>query len=516
MDFISIFNDVLGPVMRGPSSSHTAGSYRIGLIARSLLGEEPSAAHLSFDPQGSYARTYQEQGADCGFAAGLLGWPITDGRFFHARELAAREGLPIEFSVGPLQGATHPNTVDIRLTGRSGETLRAVAQSTGGGLVVFKRVNGWHVDITGKSYELLVGCDSSAGTPAAELVEGLTDITGKADPEGTQTGRLLHFIGPTPVSEVTVSQIRCLPGVRFVREVVPVFFVQRGEPIVRNAAEMAARAEARRVSLGRIALEFESILLGFSEKEARQEMLQRWDVMRTAVGDGLRDEAVRMKLLHPSAANILRAETEGRLAAGGLHGRAAARAMAGLHISSSGGVVCAAPTGASSGVLPGVLVTLEEEKKLSEENIALAMFAAAAVGLVVARRATFAAEEAGCQVEIGAAGAMAAAAVVEATGGTARQALDAAAVSLQNSMGSVCDLVQGICEVPCHTRTAAAAASAFICADLVLGGYVNPVPLDETVDAVYAVGKMLPPELRCTSLGGLAMTSAARSMPRLR
>ncbi len=93
MEFISIFNDVLGPVMRGPSSSHTAGSYRIGRIARSLLGEEPTQAVFAFDPQGSYAKTYREQGADLGFAAGLLGWEITDDRFPQALEFASRAEL---------------------------------------------------------------------------------------------------------------------------------------------------------------------------------------------------------------------------------------------------------------------------------------------------------------------------------------------------------------------------------------------------------------------------------------
>jgi L-serine dehydratase len=83
-------------------------------------------------------------------------------------------------------------------------------------------------------------------------------------------------------------------------------------------------------------------------------------------------------------------------------------------------------------------------------------------------------------------------------------------------MGSVCDLVQGIVEVPCHTRNAVADSSAFVCADLVLGGYANPVPLDETLDAVYAVGKMLPGELRCTALGGLAATPSAKAMRLLR
>ena len=111
---------------------------------------------------------------------------------------------------------------------------------------------------------------------------------------------------------------------------------------------------------------------------------------------------------------------------------------------------------------------------------------------------------------------MAAAATVEAAGGTPAQAFDAAAISFQNTMGSVCDLVQGMVEIPCHTRNAVAAASAFVCADLVMGGYENPIPLDETVDAVYQVGRMLPVELRCTALAGLATCPSALAMKRLR
>jgi len=161
-------------------------------------------------------------------------------------------------------------------------------------------------------------------------------------------------------------------------------------------------------------------------------------------------------------------------------------------------------------------VSLVEEFELSRERTALALFAASAVGLIVAKRATFAAELAGCQVEIGVAGAMAAAAVVEAVGGTVRQAADAAAISLQNTMGSPCDPVAGTCEVPCHTRNAVAASGAFTCADLILGGYANPIPLDETIDASYEVGKALPSELRCTAKGGCAVTPSALDLPRLR
>jgi L-serine dehydratase len=108
---------------------------------------------------------------------------------------------------------------------------------------------------------------------------------------------------------------------------------------------------------------------------------------------------------------------------------------------------------------------------------------------------------------------LAAPATVEAAGGSAALALDAAAISLQNAMGSVCDLVQGFCEIPCHTRSAAAASGAMTTADLVLGGYENPIPLDETVDAVLATGLLLPCELRCTSRGGIALAPSASRLP---
>jgi L-serine dehydratase len=283
-----------------------------------------------------------------------------------------------------------------------------------------------------------------------------------------------------------------------------------------SAAEIISLCDEEGLSMGQVALRHESDLLCLPEGRVLAEMIRRLDIMLRAVEKGLGPELESMQLLRPSAGRIYAREARGRLPAGGMHTRAAARAMAVMHVCGSMGVVCAAPTGGSAGVLPGVLTTLVMEKGLSKEKAALCLLAAGAIGVVVAERATFAAEVAGCQVEIGAAGAMAAAAVVEAASGTAGQAADAAAISFQNTMGSVCDLVHGIVEIPCHTRNAVAASSAFVCADLVLGGYENPIPLDETIDAVYAVGKLLPSELRCTAQGGLAIVPSAQALRRLR
>ena len=119
MAFVSILNDVIGPVMRGPSSSHTAGAYRIGKMARFLLGTTPSSARFTFDSHGSYAQTYKPQGADLAFVTGLMDETLTNRRFFDALDRAESRGVRIEFHVTPLKHVDHPNTVRINTHGLS-------------------------------------------------------------------------------------------------------------------------------------------------------------------------------------------------------------------------------------------------------------------------------------------------------------------------------------------------------------------------------------------------------------
>ena len=510
-EFISIFNDVLGPVMRGPSSSHTAGSYHIARVSRALLGEEPDSAALTFDLDGSYAATFSQQSADKAFAAGLMGWDLTDERFGRSLDLAAEQGLSLKFKIAALERADHPNSVKIDLSGRKGGAIHLLAKSTGGGGFLIQQLEAWPVAIDGKSFEtyLLMDRNDTAG------IERILDASGGTArlSEGLlQEAVLLRLRGSEPMTQSERPALERESGAKKIWSTSPVFYPRMGPPLFDSAATMVRFAEDANLSLGQAALEYEARLLGLAAKDVMKEMMRRFGIMAAAVEQGLHDENVKMKLLRPSAGRVLDAEKAGRLAVGGPHARAAGRALAALHISNSGGVVCAAPTGGSSGVIPGVMVTLAEDRALDSDRVGLALLAAGAIGLIIARRATFAAEVAGCQVEIGAAGAMAAAAVVEAAGGSPRQAANAAAITLQNSMGSVCDLVQGLCEIPCHTRNAVAASSAFVCADLIMGGYLNPVPLDETIDAVFASGRMLPPELLCTAQGGLAVTPSALAM----
>jgi L-serine dehydratase len=509
-----IFNDVLGPVMRGPSSSHTAGSFHIARLARALLGAPPVRARCAFDPAGSYGRVYGQQGVDRAYAVGLLGWPLTDDRFFEALEHARAGGLALSFEIEPLEDADHPNTVDMELSSADGTVLALRAKSVGGGAIEVTTVDGWPVRLTGETYGVLAEVRAGAEGAVRERLESDSAVTDGSTCLERGGARLLVVRRSAPLDPALAAALRAEPGVAALREMPPIAFVKRGAALFASGREMVALAEERGWPLGRVAMAYEQGLLGLSESEVNLEMIRRFEIMQAAVHAGLALRASSMQLLTPTARQVMDAEAAGRVAIGGLHTRAAARAMAVMHVNGAMGVVCAAPTGGSAGVLPGVLVSLMEDRSVGLDTAIRALFAAAAVGLIVARRATFAAEVAGCQVEIGAAGAMAAAAVVDVAGGTARQASDAAAIAFQNTMGSVCDLVQGMVEIPCHTRNAAGAASAFVCADLVMGGYQNPIGLDETIDAAHDVGRMMPAELRCTARGGLAVTPAALSMKR--
>ena len=146
---------------------------------------------------------------------------------------------------------------------------------------------------------------------------------------------------------------------------------------------------------------------------------------------------------------------------------------------------------------------------ISDQRIVDALFNAGAVGYLAMRNATVAGAVGGCQAEIGIASAMAASAAVELMGGTPEQCLDAASTVLMNMLGLVCDPVGGLVEYPCQNRNAAGVANALIAAEMSLSGIRQLIPFDQMLDAMYAVGKRLPAELRETALGGCATTPAA-------
>ena len=199
----------------------------------------------------------------------------------------------------------------------------------------------------------------------------------------------------------------------------------------------------------------------------------------------------------------------GKAICGDILQRAMTYAMGVAEVNASMGLIVAAPTAGSAGIVPGLLLALQDCYKISNDRLVDALFNAGAVGYLAMRNATVAGAVGGCQAEVGVAAAMAASATVELMGGAPEQCMDAGSTVLMNLLGLVCDPVGGLVEYPCQNRNAAGVANALIAAELSLSGVKQLIPFDEMLETMYAVGRRIPIELRETALGGCAATPSA-------
>ena len=245
---------------------------------------------------------------------------------------------------------------------------------------------------------------------------------------------------------------------------------------------------------------------GLTRAESEAEMHRLWSVMR-ATSDGYCGADRSMSgFAGGDAAKVNAAAARGVLYADGYFADVMAEALKTAECNACMKRIVAAPTAGSCGVLPAVLLPLARAGQADEDAVCDALYVAAGFGQVIAARATLAGAEGGCQAEVGAASAMAAAALCNLKGGTPEQCAAAAAMALGNLLGLVCDPVAGLVEVPCIKRNVVGAVNAVSCANMALAGVDYAIPCDEVIDAMGRVGSLLSPDLRETGQGGLAAT----------
>ena len=242
-------------------------------------------------------------------------------------------------------------------------------------------------------------------------------------------------------------------------------------------------------------------------EEVNATMESCFDVMRQSVISGL-DETLRSPsgLSGGSAAKLKKAVEEGKNHYGHLLGNAISMALAVTEFNSCMGKIVAAPTAGSCGVIPAALISVMDEYDLPKRDIVMSLFTASAIGMVIAKCASIAGAEGGCQAEVGSASAMAAAALTEIFDGTPQMVSDSCAIALKNTMGLVCDPVAGLVEVPCIKRNAMGVANAFTASELACAGIKSVIPADEVILAMRQVGQLMSTSLKETAEGGLAAT----------
>ena len=174
MSAISIFNDILGPVMRGPSSSHTAGSYNIARIIHSISDKQIKTARFQFDPAGSYGPTYKILGVDKAFATGLLGLSLLDKIFHKSLIICNDKDIHLDFVIDHIPGKHHPNTALIDITYIDGEKLHILAESIGGGGINIKRINDWDVSINGLEHQIYIELNKENQNKVIDLMQSNT------------------------------------------------------------------------------------------------------------------------------------------------------------------------------------------------------------------------------------------------------------------------------------------------------------------------------------------------------
>lgn len=277
----------------------------------------------------------------------------------------------------------------------------------------------------------------------------------------------------------------------------------------KNGAELLSLCEKNRCPISRIMKERECHLTDTAQEILDEKMNQVLRIMKQAATEPIEHPQPSMGgLIGGEAMLVDRHCREGKSLCGSLLSKAIAYSMAVLERSSSMGLIVAAPTAGSSGVVPGVLLAIQEEHGFSCQDLLPALYNASAVGYLAMRNASVAGAVAGCQAEVGVASAMAASAAVELMGGTPVQCLSAASTSLMNLLGLVCDPVGGLVEYPCQNRNAIGAAGALTAAEIALSGVRQMIPFDEMLAAMYSVGRRISPDLRETARGGCAVTLA--------
>ena len=513
---------IIGPVMIGPSSSHTAGACRLGRIARALLGTDAHRARITL--YGSFAKTYRGHGTDRALVAGIMGLATDDDRLRDSLELARESGVDVSFACEEGEGL-HPNSALIELEAAGGARVSVLGSSVGGGQVVVTRVDGMQVRITGLRTTLVVrhldvpGLIASVTDVLADRGANICDFSLARQARGGVAVMTIEVEGD--VGEGVAARIEALPGVEACTMLAPVGGVESCEPacdapdvsgieadfVYGNLSDVVAAAERAGVPLSHVVLAQQAPAMEMEPAELYARMRERLRVMDECVEPGSAACLRSTSGLTGGDAHRMRVAVEaGSCVAGGLVARAVQRALAVSELNAAMGRVVAAPTAGSCGILPAAVLSMRGERGCGERACVMALFAAAAVGLVIEHGATLAGAEGGCQAETGAAAAMAAAAIVELAGGTPAQASDAASMAIQALLGLVCDPVAGLVEVPCVRRNATGVSVAITCADMALAGIGATIPFDEAVAAMRRVGNALPPTLRETGEGGLATT----------
>ena len=365
----SIFNDVIGPVMRGPSSSHCTAALRIGRLARELMNGAFDEVLVEFDRNGSLPTTHDTQGSDMGLAGGLMGWEADDERLPVSMQVLRESGVRVRIETVDV-GDPHPNTYRLTLRrGRERRFLRAI--STGGGMIEVLNVDSFDISISGDCFETLLwvrGRGPELAQELAALVSADAILIHQAGGEVMVEVKALDFVSEQAIARLSKAFDIC--AAKRLSPVLPVLSRRGIQVPFSTCAEMLRHDAGRNTPLWKLAVAYEMARGNLTGAEVLARMVDIVRVLRRSIAQGIAGTKYDDRVLGHQSGQFNRLMKAGRLLDGGVLNRIVLYVTALMEVKSSMGVIVAAPTAGACAALPGAVIALAEEMGQAEEEMA--------------------------------------------------------------------------------------------------------------------------------------------------
>lgn len=516
---VTIFNNVMGPVGIGPSTSNTCGPCRIAYLSRKLCRGPLKKAEVIFPAEGGYASPNGKgMRSDYAFAHGLLGrLPDADFPLLKAFDDLKAAGVELSFSVDQTLDAGGEHLLSLlKLTDAEGEITLVRGLSKGGGMIELTGIDAFPVSIGGEYNLLLAFTEAAAAAGLVETLRSTWPELAEYESSCSRAGDRALILIPTyePVAPEKLEQVRSMAAVEracVLPAILPVVVRPRLELPFVNADGLSAYCARTGRSLTEAAVAYEQAVSGWSEERIREFARSVLNAMRAAVRQGLKPGLQFDGIVKPFASEMVEKMKTASVIEDGVVTKAAAYSLAVMEYSNASGVVVCMPTAGASGVVTGALLSAAERLDSTDREIIDALLAAGAVGVSISEENDFCGGVYGCQAEVGCASSMAAAALVVLLGGTVDQAMNAASMALQNMLGLICDPVCGLVQVPCFSRNMSAVANAVVCANAGGLGFPGTIPLQDVFEAMKSSGALMPERLKGGG-GGLCQTRQGRCL----
>lgn len=506
---ISIF-EIVGPIMIGPSSSHTAGMARIGLMAREIIGAEPIKIDLTLHKAIQY--TYVGHCTDVALIGGVLGIGEHEDGIRNSIEIAKDRGIPTSVSFFP-DTSLNPNTVQLDMVMEDGEKYVVRGISVGGGSLIISAIDNVEITLSASEYHFIAWSREDI-SPQVERIDKYVKIE-KANKDGLYITKISFDTNPGAGIVKLLNSCKGIIKSRLICPVLSYGFIKDSKPLFTSYEEMVKMSQETGKNMAQLAIDYEANRSGRTQSEIIEQMKLHLSVMKEAAHKGL-EEDIKLNFGLTSGRDgkmLAKAYREGKTLSGGIVAEAIANALGIMEVNGSMGKVVAAPTAGSCGIVPGCLLTAQKEYGYSEDELIDALLVSAITGVIMAHRnASFSGVVGGCQAEVGVSSAIAAAGLVSLGGGDIEQIIHGMAMAMKSLLGLICDPIAGPVEVPCIKRNAVGVANAFASADMAIAGIRSYIPPDEVIDALVNTQKLLPVELKGTTTGGLACTYTAKRL----